>query len=520
MAPPSSPTASVAQYNQMWKSVDKEFAAYWQHPLVADVLDKILHFKNTMAHWKDLKPHVADEVNRAYPVLRLLKRAFPEKRAEGVDTSLLDVWYGYTRLLCYLGTGPTKWMRVCIHDSYEPEIVPDDFEFPQVRPVVIKGDLSPLASKEIASMPKDRFPRPKATPPRATPDLVINAEASSESEPETEVAPTPVKRKRAVEDDSGRKALLAAAEIAGIDDEETSPRTETKKRRREVEVAPSGLEFSVVAVGSNPSLFPSMSSTSTAPQDAFCRSGPFDPKPSIRAPPPTPSSSRNKQPKSVKSPEGQTYDPDEDADADGDVVMEETPARNLRKSTRASGSGTNKRKTKRKQPTTVRDTDTTTIPDAIALLLSERQDNRKATEAVEFNVVPDGYRFVGTIRLPLSANPVYYNGMPATSTGKRFKAHESQIDEGKLVLEELSTITDQVHIGSLPQVACMSCIILGKKCTPVAFGSQCGNCYNSSTSYCSYNTDAKFVVDTVRRLGPWMGASPECEFISQTVTRT
>ncbi|KAJ7231066.1 hypothetical protein B0H12DRAFT_1077279 [Mycena haematopus] len=99
--------------------------------------------------------------------------------------------------------------------------------------------------------------------------------------------------------------------------------------------------------------------------------------------------------------------------------------------------------------------------------------------------------------------------MPATSTGKRFKAHESQIDEGKLVLEELSTITDQVHIGSLPQVACMSCIILGKKCTPVAFGSQCGNCYNSSTSYCSYNTDAKFVVDTVRRLGPWMGASPE-----------
>ncbi|KAJ7200253.1 hypothetical protein B0H12DRAFT_1081232 [Mycena haematopus] len=133
----------------------------------------------------------------------------------------------------------------------------------------------------------------------------------------------------------------------------------------------------------------------------------------------------------------------------------------------------------------------------------------------EFNIVPDGYRFVGTIWLPLSANPVYYNGMPATSTSKRFKAHESQIDEGKLVLEELSTITDQVHIGSLPQVACMSCIILGKKYTPVAFGSQCGNCYNSSTSYCSYNTDAKFVVDTVRCLGPWMGASPEffCEAV-------
>ncbi|KAJ7180417.1 hypothetical protein B0H12DRAFT_1083308, partial [Mycena haematopus] len=162
--------------------------------------------------------------------------------------------------------------------------------------------------------------------------------------------------------------------------------------------------------------------------------------------------------------------------------------------TRATSKKKGKNKGKKAKPTAMRDTDASTIPEVIGELLSQRKET--------------GLRIIGTVRLPTTANPVYYNGMPAANTGKRYHLHEDRVDGDKLQLEELESITDEVNY-CLPRIACMNCLAAGKKCTPVAFGTQCGNCVSSSTSGCSWNTDSRFIVDAVRAMGPWMGTSPE-----------
>ncbi|KAJ7194254.1 hypothetical protein B0H12DRAFT_1245903, partial [Mycena haematopus] len=460
MAPSSSKIAAPAKYSldsSSWKKVDHFFASFWCHEDVTSLLLFIQDYDVTRDNWPRDKTEVRDAIDLALPVLQLLCEHFPPDKANQLDPLLLDLWYGYTRLLALMGTGPEEWKAVCVPGFHKPSPLPKNFYFPTFKPIKINGDLDVFSGTGMFNMPQDVLAR-EASPefvvivPKSTRQTTPAAKATTKTAPKPIVKPPP----------STPVASPSSSRLP-------------KRDFRELEASPTirpKAERSTRIAAATPSIPPAKRrhiESSSGKVEVVVESPPTKSKPQTRS-----STSRRQTqppakssvPKSVTIIDGEPSDEesapagsevgDGEEDADGDVEM--TPAVTTR-ATKKKGKG----KGKKAKPTPMRDTDASTIPEVIGELLSQRQGN-----PAEFNVVPEGLRIIGTVRLPTTANPVYYNGMPAANTGKRYHLHEDRVDGNKLQLEELESITDEVNY-CLPRIACMNCLAAGKKCTPVAF---------------------------------------------------
>ncbi|KAJ7234380.1 hypothetical protein B0H12DRAFT_1076375 [Mycena haematopus] len=472
---PDNSAAADSKYLALWTPDDKRFCAYWRHQLVLPLLHDILGFKTIVENWNEFKDAVVRDINAAFPVLCLLKREFTEQMLEDVDVVLLDVWYGYTRLLSKLGTGPPDWKAVCIHESYKPAVVPEGFWFPPVDGITTNKALRSLMADPTVRdpMPLDLLapkpPRPRR--PLGSPAPTVVASSSRIVVPRTPEPPTPSqpsKKRRSIEEDTEtmRAAVLALRPLAAPPPNALAPTPWSSARAMTASKPP--------GYGGPPS-----GKTKSSPRN----------KPSVEVIPDS------------EGEEAATVDRDEDNDDDVEMVDPPSPP--------AKKDGPSRKPKAKKKGTSWSDIDPQEYAQSISSAIVKRQGNRKATGPLEFNFRSEEYPHVlSLVRLGTTARPTLYNGFPVDMPGKRAKTVGSPLEGKKLTMAELSIITSEVNF-CIPTVPCLNCMILGKDCTPMAFGTCCDNCTLGSLSSCQYNKDARYVVDLSRRLGEWTGATPE-----------
>ncbi|KAF8177950.1 hypothetical protein K438DRAFT_1769793 [Mycena galopus ATCC 62051] len=112
----------------------------------------ILNFSNTLMDWPTDPDIIVSAIKCAFPVLI---------QTEAVSTSLLDIWYGYTRVLALVPYGPPKWISVCIHESYKPVTVDPRFSLPKINPIIITGNLVTFKGHSTFTMPTDTLSCPE-----------------------------------------------------------------------------------------------------------------------------------------------------------------------------------------------------------------------------------------------------------------------------------------------------------------------------------------------------------------------
>ncbi|KAJ7936633.1 hypothetical protein B0H13DRAFT_2303687 [Mycena leptocephala] len=449
--PSAHDAASEDNYIATFNAQDLRFASLWRHKLVVPPLKLILDYEDDIAKdWPISKDDVIEAINSAYPILKLLHAKFPEKRAKKLDSVLLDVWYGYTRLLALVETGPEEWK----------EEVPDDFSFPRITPVRTSGTLKPCDAEGDAEMPTDVLKKPKRATGRS---------------PGSRSAPTTPSN----EPESGKPS-------GSLPQKAALKRPSTSKRIRF-----DGLDLPTAdTVTSTPS------KPSTRSKDKSSTSG--TPR---RTPAPKPE--RN----DPIEDEGGSDDADgeEEVDSDGDVEMKEVKLSTTRSgrsvaSAKPAAAGPSKARGKKEKPLALSEIDAAALGKAVEDVFRKHQNNRKATSGSQFNIATDGQpRIVSTVRFANSSQPTFYNGLPATDIGKRYKLSDTRVEGKRITVSEATAITDEVNTY-IPTVPCINCIITGKDCTPVAYGTFCDNCKSGSFHSCTYNKDAGQVVEFIRRL--------------------
>ncbi|KAJ7266354.1 hypothetical protein B0H12DRAFT_1068237 [Mycena haematopus] len=401
MAPSSSKIAAPAKYSldsSSWKKVDHFFASFWCHE---DVTSLLLFIQD-------------------YDVIATTG---PETKPSNFSASI-------SRLTKPTNSTPSFW--ICAIATAQ------EFLFPHVQPIKINGDLDVFSGTGMFNMPQDVLAR-EASPGGPSPIFLVfllNNSQSSLSLCRSQHA------KRLQRQRPPPKRLQAHYQATAVNSSGIP-----------VVLTPSQARLPRARGFANHSSQAERSTRIAAATPLFGKVEVMIESPPTKSKPQTRSSTSRRQtqppakssvPKSVTIIDGEPSDEesapagsevgDGEEDADGDVEM--TPAVTTR-ATKKKGKG----KGKKAKPTAMRDTDASTIPEVIGELLSQRQGNRKVTEPAEFNVVPEGLRIIGTVRLPTTANPVYYNGMPAANTGKRYHLHEDRVDGDKLQLEELESIT-------------------------------------------------------------------------------
>ncbi|KAF8147594.1 hypothetical protein K438DRAFT_1989514 [Mycena galopus ATCC 62051] len=399
-------STAEAAYIATWTKTDQRFATYWTHDATTPLLDLILDFDNVTAKWPDSKAATVVAINNTLPLLKVLKLKFPEDIATNVNTTLRDVWYGYTRLLALIG--------VC-HNTF-------------------------------------RILYKRSAPP------------DHDEDDEDKVEPSPSKRTRFVGVD-----VLAASSAA------TSSKPTTRSQDK---VPTSGT-----------------SQTGLAPKPAFKGAAASKRKTPATAP------SKVAEPEVPKGPvkEVQVIESDDDeggsqdADGEDEVEPEEDaeeedvkPAtrRQARSASKPAAAGPSKAKGKKTMLAAI---DPAALGKAVETLLWKHQNNRKATSGDEFNIFTDDQKHIILPSTWLGPNP---------------------LEDRRLSLSDTKAITDGLN-EFIPHAPCLDCIILGKECTPTAFGTLCDNCASSTMHGCMYNRDAAQVVKFIRRLGEWTSLSPE-----------
>ncbi|KAJ7211827.1 hypothetical protein B0H12DRAFT_1079522 [Mycena haematopus] len=357
------------------------------------------------------------------PVLCLMKREFPEQTLEDVDVVLLDVWYGYTRLLSKLGTGPPDWKAVCIHDSYKVSGFPRGRHHYHQVPTLSCG--RPLRQRSHA----EGRPCPKA--PRLAESWFSSAHCRGFSS-RTVTTRTPDR-------------LLRASLRRNAAPSRRTPNHARRRHRLRGLWQPSAKRARTNAV------VPTVSSPKPTGKPATRSSAR-----AMTASKPPGYGGSSQSGKTKPSPRNKTS-----VEIVPDSEEEEAATSIPAKKDGSSASLRARRRVLRGPTSTPR------VRAVISSAIVKRQGNRKAT---------------GHVGSPLE--------------GK------------KLTMAELSVITSEVNF-CVPSVPCVNCMILGKDCTPMAFGTCCDNCTLGSLSSCQYNKDARYVVDLSRRLGEWTGATPE-----------
>ncbi|KAJ7253089.1 hypothetical protein B0H12DRAFT_1233792 [Mycena haematopus] len=409
---PGNRAADDSKYLALWTPDDKRFCAYWRHPLVLPLLHDIIGFKTITENWEEFKDAVVRDINAAFPVLCLMKREFTEQMLEDVDVVLLDVWYGYTRLLSKLGTGPPDWKAVCIHESYKPAIVPEGFWFPPVDGITINKSLRSLVADPSVSDPMPKDPLLPSRPVLAVlaPTVVASSSRTSPRTPEPPTPSQPSKKRRSIEEDAETmRAAVLAFEASG------SP-------------LPNALA---------PTLSSARAMTASKPPGygGSSQSGKTKPSP------------RNKTSVEIipdsEEEEAATVDRhlNNDEDNDDDVEMADPPSPPAKKD------GSSRKPKGKKKGTSWSDIDPQEYAQSISSAIVKRQGNRKATGPLEFNFRSEEYPHVlSLIRLGTTARPTLYNGFPVDMPGKRAKTVGSPLEGKKLTMAELSVITSEVNI--------------------------------------------------------------------------
>ncbi|KAF8133485.1 hypothetical protein K438DRAFT_1884209 [Mycena galopus ATCC 62051] len=508
-------SAAEAEYIASWTRTDQRFATYWTHEATTPLLELILDFDNVAAKWPDSKADAVVAINNAFPLLEVLKAKFPEDIATKVNTTLLDVWYGYTRLLALIGVGPKVWAGVQVYETYEPGKVPAGFHFPRIEPIQTRGPMISCTDTDLFNMPHDVLKRTAKPAKRGS----KSAPSTPSNKPEPSTQPEP----KAPSGSSTKKPALKRS-APPDDDEDDEDKVEPSPSKR--------LRFAGVSVPTASSAAtsskPSTRSQDKVPTSGTSQTGPV-PKPAFKGAAaskrktPATAPSKVAEPEVPKVPvqEVQVIESDDDeggsqdADGEDEVEPEEDaeeedvkPAtrRPARGATKPAAAGPSKAKGKK---TTLAAIDPAALGKAVETLLRKRQNNRKATSGDEFNISTDDQKhIISTVRLGASSNPVFYTGLPASDPTKPAKLGPNPLEDRRLSLSDTKAITDGLN-EFIPHAPCLNCIILGKECTPTAFGTLCDNCASSTMHGCTYNRDAAQVVEFIRRLGEWTSLSPE-----------
>ncbi|KAF8124279.1 hypothetical protein K438DRAFT_1893361 [Mycena galopus ATCC 62051] len=507
-------SAAEAEYIASWTRTDQRFATYWTHEATTPLLELILDFDNVAAKWPDSKADAVVAINNAFPLLEVLKAKFPEDIATKVNTTLLDVWYGYTRLLALIGVGPKVWVGVQVYETYEPGEVPAGFHFPRIEPIQTRGPMISCTDADLFNMPHDVLKRTAKPAKRGS----KSAPSTPSNKPESSTQPEP----KAPSGSLTKKPALKRS-APPDDDEDGEDKVEPSPSKR---LRFAGVNVPTASSAATSSKPPLVRKTRSRHPEPLKRVRPPSLhsrarlRPNARPPYSTIQGRRTRSPK-VPVQEVQVIESDDDeggsqdADGEDEVEPEEDaeeedvkPAtrRPARGATKPAAAGPSKAKGKK---TTLAAIDPAALGKAVETLLRKRQNNRKATSGDEFNISTDDQKhIISTVRLGASSNPVFYTGLPASDSTKPAKLGPNPLEDRRLSLSDTKAITDGLN-EFIPHAPCLNCIILGKECTPTAFGTLCDNCASSTMHGCTYNRDAAQVVEFIRRLGEWTSLSPE-----------
>ncbi|KAF8185229.1 hypothetical protein K438DRAFT_1765881 [Mycena galopus ATCC 62051] len=406
--------ASNDEYAATWTTEDLRFASFWVHERVLPLFGFIQRWGNTITDWPTDKQHIVDAINQVFPVLELLKVEYPEKATNDIESTLLNLWYGYTHVLALVSS---EWASVYIHDSYKPIPVDPGFCMPDITPIEIEGTMVPLDKPATATMPQDVLSRLRDC---------RRQDAGKSSQPGmgsivffsfwilTQVLAATPSRPKII--DSPPKLLSSpikhslkgsADEIADNGSPKADPPPPKSKRthQSEVQLLTGNKEGAETVYHSKPATWsPGQPLTSgTSKQAPVSKPAskrkvvekavekPAEPKPAKTAEPEVPKLAKAMSPIHISDDDSsEDAEGEEDVDSDRDVDMKEVKPSGSRPRVRVVKSLNAIGNDKKEKAASLADINAAALGKVVEEILKKRQSNHKATGGAQFNISTDG----------------------------------------------------------------------------------------------------------------------------------